>query len=1346
MNTDLPAVSANGGGQDRGGHGPRGGRSRRAKNRRYRHNRQLRSRLLLCGWNAEGLRKKIPEFSRWLSEKKVDVAAVQEAQLSAKPLSIPGYQTAAVRRRARGRRGDGPVKGGDVAIFVRDGLAYTTIETSPLRPDDNTTEWCAVRIITNPRSPSSRASHIDIFNVYRPPIRNSEDDERVDRFTLDRFPTNAKSIIIGDINGHHPDWDANCLEPDQVGTAVNNWTATNSWIALNSGVPTCTGYGERTRLTAPDVTLVHRDLARRCTWSVGEDLGSDHLPQVVTAVVDGSRPRRIRKTRWAFHKADWTAYTEKCEAAIADLPLDSLPVETLASRLTEIIQAASVEAIPRGARADPKPWACDPEVEEAVRERREARTALHEHPDAPGAVQRWKEAKKKAAETETAARQQSFRALATTELNKPTAIGRVTKILRKMEGTVQDPCPGQAINGDRGQSLAADRAKADAFVRTYAGVSRNARVKRRDRPVKTELRELRARPCCCEGERTQACQPFTMQELRDQLQHMKPRKAPGPDQVCTEHLQHLGPIARRALLHTINRSWLTAEVPSAWKRATIIPIPKAGKDPKAVESYRPIALTSHVAKLAERMVAARLTHLIERDDLIPAEQVGFRRGRSAEDNLARLVQSVQDGWNRPKPRGRPTDGVTADKFVLLAFDFSRAYDKIDHRMLQLKLLRKKLPRCMVNWVYQFLRDRRARAEVNGTLSSERIFRAGLPQGSVLAPTLYTLWSADLIEALRDVTRTDIFMYADDTATLSAGSTIEEAQTRAQQAADVMARWADQWKMVIAGHKTQALVLSQWARDARNLQIKVAGSPVPSQPHLKLLGVTFDRLLHFGEHCNTVRRKVKPRIAQLRQLTGRSWGLRERQLRTVANGYVRGALEFAAAAWLPAASETHVDTIDKELRAAARVVTGCPQSTPSDPLMVEAGLPTARSRRRILSARMVCRATSLPEGDPLREVAETNAARRLATSGWRDIGREALSEAGLADVRVEERLNVTAPPWTTKDGVNIALDVGTRGRRSAPDAVRRSAAEEHLAGLPSRATWIWSDGSAVAGTTQGGGGALIILPSGETREVRTAAGKLCSSTRAELCALKAALEAFHGLEGDPTTLPLVVCTDSQAALALLAGGAAEQTSPVGAEIWRLLSAISSRGQDVHLQWVPAHCGLEGNERADILAKEASGLPQAEVPVDAGTMTKAVSRVTTKKWTENRPDSLHKRIMGSHMPPPIAGEDREAAVDVHQLRAGHWGRSLQYLHRIGRNPSPACQQCTDKRCPAALCAVCREEADTPEHVLLRCPSLAGARLLLRGSIHLDPQQLQDDALVASLAGGYLRHREPLGYGPR
>ena len=99
----------------------------------------------------------------------------------------------------------------------------------------------------------------------------------------------------------------------------------------------------------------------------------------------------------------------------------------------------------------------------------------------------------------------------------------------------------------------------------------------------------------------------------------------------------------------------------------------------------------------------------------------------------------------------------------------------------------------------------------------------------------------------------------------------------------------------------------------------------------------------GEHCVRLWKKVQPRTAQLRKLTGCIWGLQEPQLRVVANGYIRGALEYTAAAWLLVASDSHVELLERETRAAARVITSCPVSTPVDPLMADAGMVPVRVR-------------------------------------------------------------------------------------------------------------------------------------------------------------------------------------------------------------------------------------------------------------------------------------------------------------------------------------------------------------------------------------------------------------------
>ena len=119
------------------------------------------------------------------------------------------------------------------------------------------------------------------------------------------------------------------------------------------------------------------------------------------------------------------------------------------------------------------------------------------------------------------------------------------------------------------------------------------------------------------------------------------------------------------------------------------------------------------------------------------------------------------------------------------------------------------------------------------------------------------------------------------------------------------------------------------------------------------------------------------------------------------------------------------------------------------------------------------------------------------------------------------------------------------------------------------------------------------------------------------------------------------------------------------------------------------------------------------------------------------------MGNRLPGSDEEEDRLAAVDVHQLRAGHWSCSEQYLHRIGCRPTPGCERCSDVECPAARCRVYNEETDTPRHVLLRCPALARCSLRRLGTIDPDATDVRDDGVVAALAAGFRAQLSLLGY---
>ncbi|KAF0303571.1 putative RNA-directed DNA polymerase from transposon BS [Amphibalanus amphitrite] len=622
-----------------------------------------------------------------------------------------------------------------------------------------------------------------------------------------------------------------------------------------------------------------------------------------------------------------------------------------------------------------------------------------------------------------------------------------------------------------------------------------------------------------------------------------------------------------------------------------------------------------------------------------------------------------------------------------------------------------------------------------------MFRAGLPQGSVLSPYLFLLWAADLAEALR-APGTSPYIYADDTAVLCSGNTIEVARGRAQTAADALVAWAHHNKMLIAGEKTQLLVLSQNARDAVRGTIKVAGKTVQAKDTL-VLGIELDRRLQFGAHCRRLRKRVRPRLAHLRRLGGRSWGLDEDALRTVANGYVRGALEHAAAAWLPAAAPSHVELLKRELRGAARIITGCPRSTPTHALMAEARLAPMEERGWTLAARLLGRALALPPGDPLRATAEASAPARLASvRGWRERGRLAWEKAGVA-LPVEPVLPPRIPPWRQTSGVTFRMDVGPL-RAGAAAAERERAAALHLASLPQCAVWLWTDGSAAGGVSRGGAGAVLVWPDEETEELRVPAGQLCSSYRAEMVALVTGLETLTQRDIDQD-LPIVVCTDSLSAVATLRNGPAAQTSPLGVAAWRAMFALSDNGRKIHVQWVPSHCGVEGNERADRVAREAAELPQDSVPADIRTITRAVARAARDDTVRAWPPGWFRSLMGGRFPPPVAGLDRERAVDVHQLRAGHWSGSRAYLHRIGAVPSVGCEGCRDEGCVAARCPLCNEEPDTPAHVLLRCPALMRLRHSTLGHIHPRLEEVRETSVVAALAAAARRFQSRLAMLP-
>ena len=214
-----------------------------------------------------------------------------------------------------------------------------------------------------------------------------------------------------------------------------------------------------------------------------------------------------------------------------------------------------------------------------------------------------------------------------------------------------------------------------------------------------------------------------MSELQSAIKRMKGKGAAGPDNIPPSFLKSLGPLSLQELLSIFNLSFSLAHCPQIWRVATIIPLLKAGKSPSEVASFRPISLTSCVVKLLERILANRLYYIVKTNNMFSRFQAGFCKGRSCEDQITRIFQAIEDGFQqRPMKRS-----------VLTLLDFSKAYDTVWREKLLLHMLNTGIPSPFICWIHSFLDDCRARVQLFSILNSSRRFTQGLPQGSFLAP-------------------------------------------------------------------------------------------------------------------------------------------------------------------------------------------------------------------------------------------------------------------------------------------------------------------------------------------------------------------------------------------------------------------------------------------------------------------------------------------------------------------------------------------------------------------------------------------------------------------------------------
>ena len=1081
-------------------------------------------------------------------------------------------------------------------------------------------------------------------------------------------------------------------------------------MAANTGEPTRQSRAPPYTRSTPDVTLHHARWTGRVHWKTVEEMSSDHLPIVVDIQTSGRPSRRRAPTRPSYRKADWGIYEETLDREIRNLPDwdNHTSIKAATEQFNRVVTKAAAAAIPKGGRVCPQPWWTE-EIGKAVKRRNRLRRAARRDP-AQGEA--WSRAEQEVRKLIREARQESWRNFAS-ELNLRTDARKVWSVIHRIDGKEPTGRQDEAMTVG-GRTLTADTHKANAFIKEYARVSHLSPRVKEDRPYRHAVTNHLKRPCQeCRGERTSCCSPFSRTELDAALGRLAGRKAPGLDGITNEMLVHLSDLAREKLLELINMTWTRGELPTAWKRAVIVPIHKKGKPRGKIGSYRPISLLSCVGKLSERLVQARLYHLLESRQLLNPAQAGFRKARSTEDQVLRVTQVVADGFQR------------RERTVMVLVDFQRAFDKAWHTGILYKLIGMDIPRCYTAWVRAFLNDRLACVRYNGQRGGFRRIREGTPQGAVCSPLLFLTFINDITDHFPPGVQTSLF--ADDLAVWATDKSITEAEAKVQTALNELKKWADTWKMTISTEKTVGTIFTLDPSEAkRESQLKLDAVQLQHEATPTFLGVKFDRTLSFRQHTEDLKAKMAKRTNTMRALSGKTWGSATSNLRTVYTAFVRSCAEYAAAGWMPGMAPSNLEHLEVAQRRGCRVITGCLKSTPTAALEREADQLPFSVRRRQLAAVAVQRHRRDIPGDPLQPLLTTTrpTLRLHQDRGWADTGLAVSAQAGLENLPKEAQLVVPeSAPWEPVPAtITMKSTLYKPTKKTDPPETRLAAAQETLRRLPPADATVYTDGSAERGQENGGGGAVVVREGREVKRLKVPAGRFTSSYRAELAALAEALSFLQAANRRWGLRRVLICTDSQSAIRRLEAGPAGQTDALTNRIWNLLKAVNEGGAEIHLQWVPGHSGLPGNEIADEVARAAAEADQSHAPIDLSSAKSRLRQQAQTEWTKHMEKTRYHARNGPRRVTPgdKQGLTRAESVEAARLRTGHSLLLRSYRMRIG--------QVDDDICPE-----CEEDAETLEHLLTACPARASLRRSIFG---------RDDPTVPEALGDPHRLVELIG----
>lgn len=392
-------------------------------------------------------------------------------------------------------------------------------------------------------------------------------------------------------------------------------------------------------------------------------------------------------------------------------------------------------------------------------------------------------------------------------------------------------------------------------------------------------------------------QPITHQDILTSILKLKNSVSRTPDAIPSLYIKKTSANLVRPLHFLFNYSMATSTIPTLWKKAIVVPIYKKGKrnDPT---NYRPISLTSVLCRLLERIIHNHIfMHMME-NQIISEAQHGFMTGRSTQTQQLHFLEKIT----------KMHDEIKQTEIVYL--DFSKAFDTVSHKKLLQVLQLYGLDPTITQWIEMYLDHRIQTTIVDNVYSDSVPVTSGVPQGSVLAPLLFIVYTEDLIRSINQACpNTTVYSYADDIKLVS------NDPVDLQQALNTVLAWIEKWQLQLNTKKSEHLTI----RMKSPITLYIKDEDIPKVNQVRDLGITLSDDLKWSPYINKVRAKANTlSYSILRMFSSNNCWLLLNLFKT----YVRPLLEYNTCSWSPYLDYNVTDLENIQKQFTRKICTRC----------------------------------------------------------------------------------------------------------------------------------------------------------------------------------------------------------------------------------------------------------------------------------------------------------------------------------------------------------------------------------------------------------------------------------------